>query len=166
MGIKGDIIKELLTEFPEANSKTLARIAYRDNKEVFMDVESARGIVRYHRGAKGDESREKLLDETHVREVQEPGDPFGELPEPVKLSDTEPIPVEGDKILIMSDLHVPYHDLDAIKTALDYGEEQNIDSIIFNGDLTDFFEVSSFIPSLRTRASATYRGRWIRRGNF
>jgi len=53
--IKGEIVTEYLEhpEWGELPSLTLARLIYKDNKEVFKDVEEVRGSVRYYRDKKG-----------------------------------------------------------------------------------------------------------------
>lgn len=65
--LSGQIVVELLEKFPGASTLALARIAYRDNIEVFMSVEHARGIIRYHRGSNGERARKSLKNKKYVR---------------------------------------------------------------------------------------------------
>lgn len=54
-------------------------------------------------------------------------------------------PLSGDeKTLVISDLHIPYHNADAIKVALKHGMEEEVDNIIINGDFVDFYGISRF----------------------
>lgn len=46
------------------------------------------------------------------------------------------------KILILSDLHIPYHDRRSVEMALQYGKDNKVDTIILNGDIADFFSIS------------------------
>lgn len=46
------------------------------------------------------------------------------------------------KILWISDLHIPYHNLQAIKTAINYGREKKVNGIIIGGDMLDMYDVS------------------------
>lgn len=46
------------------------------------------------------------------------------------------------KILLLNDVHIPYHDRNAVLSALSYGREQNVDLIYLNGDIVDFYAVS------------------------
>lgn len=46
------------------------------------------------------------------------------------------------KILLINDVHIPYHDRNAVLTALTYGREQGIDTVYMNGDILDFYSVS------------------------
>ncbi len=71
--ITGKIVCDLLRKFPDAPSLTIARIAYRDNVSVFLTVEHARSIVRYHRGNNGLFNKQRLKDKSAVRPNQRAG---------------------------------------------------------------------------------------------
>lgn len=49
-----------------------------------------------------------------------------------------------NKFIVVSDIHYPYHDAKAIKCVLDFIQDKDIDTIILNGDILDFYDVSSF----------------------
>ncbi len=53
--------------FPKSPSNTLARILYRDNKEVYPNLEAARSSVRSARGNNGQLHRDKRIDKTLYR---------------------------------------------------------------------------------------------------
>lgn len=53
-----------------------------------------------------------------------------------------PTPEPHKTALILADLHIPYHDARALSVALDYGETQHVDTLIFLGDILDFYQVS------------------------
>jgi predicted phosphodiesterase len=57
------------------------------------------------------------------------------------------IPGAVKKLLIMSDLHIPFHDPEAIRIAIKYGMENKMDGILFNGDLADNYSISRFIKN-------------------
>ena len=66
------------------------------------------------------------------------------LPEPRKPSDRSPIQVSGKaNILILSDLHIPYHSKMAVELAVKEGKRRNADTVIINGDFADNYSVSS-----------------------
>jgi predicted phosphodiesterase len=46
------------------------------------------------------------------------------------------------KIGILSDIHVPYHSMSAIICAIKYLRENQIDCLILNGDIMDFYAIS------------------------
>jgi len=61
------------------------------------------------------------------------------------------LPVSHNDILLISDIHIPYHNIQALTAALKYGMEQGVNTIIINGDLIDFYAVSRFDKDPRKR---------------
>ncbi len=55
------------------------------------------------------------------------------------------IPLLSNKILVLSDLHIPHHDKRAIEVAVNYGLYKNANTIILNGDILDFHGLSRFV---------------------
>lgn len=53
--------------------------------------------------------------------------------------------------LILSDAHIPYHNIPALDEAIEYGIVKNIDSILLNGDILDCYMLSRFQPDPRER---------------
>lgn len=49
-----------------------------------------------------------------------------------------------NKFIVLSDIHFPYHDDKAIKAVYKFLEQHPVDTIILNGDILDFYDVSSF----------------------
>ena len=47
---------------------------------------------------------------------------------------------------IMSDTHIPYHNLWALDEALDYFRVKKIDALLLNGDILDCYQLSKFNP--------------------
>ena len=101
---------ELLEEFPNTPTKTLARKAYEAHPELWTDLENARSMLRYYRGAKGAKMRKHAV---QLREF----DPSLWNPFNFPGSDeTEYLPFmlpeDCKRILWMSDIHVPYHNVE------------------------------------------------------
>jgi len=46
--------------------------------------------------------------------------------------------------VVLSDIHIPYHDRDALSIALAYTKDIAPDTIVLNGDIVDFYAVSRF----------------------
>lgn len=135
----GKIVIEYLERFPTLPSKTLAGKIYSENKELFKDIEAARERIRYYRGAKGKISLKKLTNKKFVHVKIKPI--F--LPEShTKHVEVWKLPKANKKVLVLSDIHIPYHDVKAIKVALKHGKEQKVDTIYLNGDILDFFTLS------------------------
>lgn len=49
-----------------------------------------------------------------------------------------------NKFVVLSDIHFPYHDDKALKAVYKFLEQHPINTIILNGDILDFYDVSSF----------------------
>ena len=49
-----------------------------------------------------------------------------------------------NKFVVLSDIHFPYHDDKALKAVYKFLEQHPVDTIILNGDILDFYDVSSF----------------------
>ena len=61
------------------------------------------------------------------------------------------LPVNHNDILLMSDIHVPYHNIQALTLALKYGLENEVNTILLNGDIIDFYAISRFEKDPRKR---------------
>lgn len=55
------------------------------------------------------------------------------------------------KILVLSDLHVPYHNIPAIEATIDHAIKFNVDYVLINGDLVDEHSLSKFLVDPRKR---------------
>lgn len=75
---------------------------------------------------------------------------FDDLPEGDGI-DRKPFILNGKKILVLSDIQIPYHDKTALKIALMNGLKNNVDVILLNGDILDMYALSNFdrTPSKR-----------------
>ena len=49
-----------------------------------------------------------------------------------------------NKFIVLSDIHFPYQDDKAIKATLNFIKINPVDTIVLNGDILDFYDVSSF----------------------
>ena len=56
--------------------------------------------------------------------------------------DTTPFIIPGSNIGVMSDEHVPYHDIQAIDTAVKSHKKAKIDCLLLNGDSADIYSLS------------------------
>lgn len=130
------------TRFPDTPTLTLARKMYKENDKLFLDVEDARSSLRYARGQHGERDRKKTNHKAD--DLKYNFNPF-KLPESA-AEERKPfvLPKYNNNILLISDLHVPYHDIQAITAAWQYGIDKNVNTIFINGDLIDFCQISRF----------------------
>ena len=69
-------------------------------------------------------------------------DSFGIEPGIGKEYTSARLPDHLKKIGILSDIHVPFHSLEALTCAIKYLREQQIDCLYLNGDTFDFYSIS------------------------
>lgn len=148
---RGIVVRNYLTEYPQLPTRTLASLIYKKESDLFDDYEQVRSFVRYYRGKSGADARNRVGTKEFFF-VTDEHNPFN-LPEPVVDKDVLPyeFPDEYKSTLVISDLHIPFHDIPSINVALEYAQNANIDSILFAGDIFDFFAVSYFKKDPRKR---------------
>ena len=146
-----DICREYRKKFPDLPTKTLSRKIYNENNNhlVFTDSESIRTMLRHIEGKTGDKNRKTMKDKTFFKEEPRPMNPY-KLPESDAVKTDKFILPEG-KMGIISDIHVPFHDVEALTLVIDYLKAQNITSLLLNGDLFDFYGASRFLKDPRKR---------------
>lgn len=130
----------------------LARIMYTENNLLFKDVEDARFKLRYIENKAG---KKKVRQKYKPNEMPErPRNPY-HLPESFE-SDFTPFTIKGHKkVLILSDVHLPYHNIEALTVALDYGKKEQPDAILLNGDILDCHKLSRFVKDPKKRDFAS-----------
>lgn len=130
----------------EMPSLKLARIIYNDNKMLFNNIESIRSTLRAIEGKNGKNARHTIRKEIETR----PLNPYN-LP----ASDEtiyEPFKIDAKRLLILSDIHIPYHSIDAITIAFDWAKKQKPDAVLLNGDTLDFFGLSRYAKDPKKRS--------------
>ncbi len=144
---------ELLEKFPGAHTKTLATIAVKQNPSLFLTLEHARSAFRRLRGASGHNMRRQSTDKRFHRPPGKSGDPFAKLAEGKKhFQDWSAFAIEGPaRALVLSDVHIPFHDLRPTVAALRHGKKLGCDLVLLNGDIADFFSVSRWESDPRKR---------------
>lgn len=135
--------KELIRQYIEKNNlhdepkRTIARLVVRAHPEVFEQTDNE--IDRVRRRVTELLPCDKITKQNR-RRVERGIDAL--IPSALKKgSKTFKLP-QGTWI-VLNDIHFPYHDEKALKTALMYAKERNVDGILLNGDLCDFYSISS-----------------------
>jgi predicted phosphodiesterase len=154
MTTSATVLSGYLSRFPNTATKTLAILAYKENKALWSNLEACRTAIRRLRGASGSKALSKLKNQEFLREKGASGDPFGKLPEPLREFNEEwgaviiPAPA---KCLVLSDVHIPFYDKRALITALNYGIHRGADTVVLIGDIADCFAVSFWEKDPRKR---------------
>lgn len=129
---------DVIEQFPDLPNRTLARKLVAEHPTVFLAEEPARTLVRDIRGAKGMRDRHNSV--PHLKK------PLGwqqnVMPKAIKEDRPDLVIKGAHRTLIMSDIHIPYHDEVALNAAIEYGRKNKPDIIILNGDIGDFYAVS------------------------
>lgn len=128
----------------------LARIMYAENNLLFRNVESARKQLRNIEGKNGNASRKSLRDKSMIISGARPLNPY-RLPYSDETA-YEPFVLSGHKrIAVLSDIHIPYHSIEAVTAALDFCKRDKPDALLLNGDTLDAFQLSRFVKDPRKR---------------
>lgn len=151
-GLQGEVVKEYLRKYPKSSKKSIARLLVKEHPLLFPSVDNARVRIRYHTGAVGDNSRKQNPSEkiNHASNYSREN-PYG-IPQSY-AEERKPfiLPKVENRILIISDLHIPYHIYEAVNCAIKYGQEKKANTIFINGDLLDFHGLSRFLRDPRKR---------------
>jgi predicted phosphodiesterase len=133
---KTDRIKKYIQKYPEHGNRTIANLVVKEHPNLFPTLEAARSCVRRIRGNLSNAQR-KYADP----ELKRPNGKAGEYKLPKSLNRKKSIvKIPDGTTLILSDVHVPYHDVDSLECALNH--IKNPTNILLNGDAVDFFAVS------------------------
>ena len=143
------ICLDVIRKHPDADNRTLARLLLDKYPQEFSNLEQARSSVRYYRGNSGNRNR-KMSDTSHHRENGYAGQVF-KFPAGVKQTRRMMHIKEPGKYLILSDIHVPYHNEVAIEAALRYGIDEGCQHLVLNGDFLDFYKLSRWSQDPRYR---------------
>ena len=106
----------------------------------FKTPEQARRVVRAATGASGSHDRKKMKTVTEWKGLS--------LPEPEK-NDYSKFLIKEKRIGILSDIHFPYYDKEALNAAIAYLRKWKPDCILLNGDIIDCYQISSFLKDAR-----------------
>jgi metallophosphoesterase superfamily enzyme len=142
MSRRDRIIDEVIDKFPNVGNRTLARLLVEQYPELYT-IERARHSIRYRFGATGSRDRKKVNVCEHKKHCSlqlPPG--INQVKKPLKLNQP------GDW-LVISDLHIPYHDEIAIETCIRYAVDKKIKNLYLNGDCVDFYKFSDFVVDPR-----------------
>lgn len=148
--IAGNVVKECLKQFPDTPILTLAKKLCKENPSLFTSIEGARAILRSHAGLSGDMQRGKIKDKSNFREKKYQYNPV--VPESFE-QDWSPfvLPFHVNKLLVLSDIHLPYHNVQSIELAVEYGLKNGANGILLNGDTLDCHTLSKYEKDPRKR---------------
>lgn len=149
--LKSKIAREYRDKYPDMPTHQLARIIFKNESIVFKDKEDCRSTLRYIEGKLGKPKKSIINTKYYMKETR-PMNPYN-LPEShEEKREAFVLPTGCNNILLISDLHIPYHNIEAISIAMEYGVENKVNTIFINGDLIDNHQVSKFESDPRKRS--------------
>lgn len=144
------LTRQYRKENPTFPTLKLARIMYKENVLLFKDVEDARNRLRYIEGKAGNKNKKCVVNTEFYKEDARPYNPYN-LPTSEE-AEYLPFEIKGYKKLgILSDIHVPYHNISALTAAIQFLKKEKVDALLLNGDTIDFFGLSRFTKDPRKR---------------
>ncbi len=159
----GKLAKKYLKKYPSLPIMTIAKLMYSENEMAFTNVDHARSALRSHSGLLGKNSR-KNVDPELQRPITYNYAPFNDIPKSYKSGPNDfTLPSDANNILVLSDVHFPYHDEEALGSAIQYGIQEQVNTVLLNGDILDFYQLSRFDkdPSKPKMKTELEQGRWF-----
>lgn len=148
---KSSVAREYRAKFPKKPTLALARIVYSKNKPLYDNIEDARKWLRYIEGKSGSKDRKSVRKSPFVKSEARPLNPY-KLPESDEAA-YEPYVFKGHKrIAIFNDIHVPYHNVEAVTAAISFCKKDKPDALLLNGDMLDFHRISRFQTDPRKKS--------------
>jgi len=137
-------------DFPTAK---LAKLIYEENNLLFKHKEDARFCLRYIEGKTGSHSKAEYIRKTkYYMDKPRSSNPYA-LPNSEETN-YDPFMLNAKRVLLLSDIHIPYHSVEALTLALEFAEDENPDCILLNGDTLDFHGLSRFVKDPKKRSVA------------
>lgn len=138
MSKKVDIVKTYLRKHTDTPSRTVAKFLFSRYPELWPSADAVYQSVRYYRGKQGDRNRKG-------RSKQEDAKAYPQIP-PAAKRKLSPVKLSAPgRWFVMGDLHVPYHDVKAVETAINFAIDQKCDHLLLNGDILDAYQQSMWV---------------------
>ena len=139
---KASLITELCRKHKDLPSRTIAKMLVRQHPLLFPSMDAARTSVRHRRGNAGSLNRKY----SRSKDLHRPNGKAGfvwQFPRSAAPG-YDPFIIDEPRVLIMADLHIPFHDTGAIMAALSFAMPRKPTCILLNGDICDMFSISRF----------------------
>jgi predicted phosphodiesterase len=148
------LVTDVIQRFPTSSKRSLARKLHAEYPQVFSSEEHARGHIKCYTGTSGVANKKAYKTQLQMKSNFSGDNPYG-LPK----SDAKPakhfvMPTANNNILVLSDIHLPYHDINAVSIALDYGKKHEVNTILLLGDILDCHKASFHEQDPRKRSLA------------
>lgn len=148
---KADVARKWRIENPQTPTLKLARMIMNSRDSLmFKSIENARAVLRIIEGKSGKKMQRNVADKSLFLQGERPRNPY-RLPVSEE-SNYRPFTISGHKrIAVFSDIHVPYHSIEAITAAIKFVKKERPDALLLNGDTIDCHRLSRFVKDPRKR---------------
>jgi predicted phosphodiesterase len=138
-----DIYNQHREEIEAMPKRTAGRWLHLNYPRDFINAEAGRDFIRGLTGSRGPKSKTYL----GVKTIQTKSTIAEGLAKLRAYEETkaQPIHLTDVEILVLSDIHLQFHDLVALTAAIEYGEAREPDVVLLNGDILDCYDISRFM---------------------
>ena len=132
--ITGELASEYCKRFQTSATREIARALDNRPPRMFSGLGARKGVVRYYRGALGDARREE------AKEII----PRVIIPKADAQMDWTPYRITDYPVAVCGDMHMPYHDEEAIQLFIDHCEDIEAKTILLAGDCLDCYQLTGW----------------------
>lgn len=125
------------------SQRMMGKILHTNFPSEFKSAENGRDLVRMATKTHGNKNRKQIKTTVEWKGLS--------LPEPEK-NDYSKFLIKEKRIGILSDIHFPYYDKEALNAAIAYLRKWKPDCILLNGDIIDCYQLSRFERDPRARS--------------
>jgi len=133
---KAYLARKIIEQFPHASKKELGKILFQKYPLRFSSEEVGRQFIRFVTGTCGSQT---------IIQTDKYKGPLS-IPKG-QLNDYSHYTVKGERVGILSDIHIPYHDSEPLDISVRELQKQKIDTLILNGDIIDCYQESNFVKN-------------------
>lgn len=149
---KGIVAVEYLKKYTDMPLLPLAKLMNKKETKLFPDVENTRKLLLHYTKEKVGRSMPKKYGTTRPKLASGENAWKALMPESQHESLVPWVaPSASRKILVMSDIHLPYHSEEAVTLAIQYGMDAGVDGVLLNGDIMDMYSASQHEKDPRKR---------------
>jgi hypothetical protein len=141
----GKVTLEYLIRFQGRPKRQIAKVLHKDHPDLFLTLNAAESAVNYYTGSLGKKNRKYAQREGTIRPLLASPEQAWDAIMPESWSEPIPpfvLPSGIHSLLVLSDIHVPYHDISALHAAISFGILRKPDAVLLNGDTLDFYSIS------------------------
>lgn len=149
--LRKEAIAKYKKKYPHLPDLTLAALLVRQEPALFFTIQSTRLSIQYYTGKRkngsGNKAKEPIKSVAPVSDVAYRYRAPKTYAEPL----TDFVIHGAQRILVLSDIHYPFHDEDALTAAINYGVDNDPTIVLLNGDTIDCHELSDYDRDPRRR---------------